>query len=101
MEDKAVRDAGAEIITGHTVSKINSNTHGEVYGITLDNGAVIPCGMVIIAIGVRPRLELVTGTDIRVNRGIVVDKHMETSIPGIYACGDVAEAYDFIYRENR
>ncbi|MDD4924423.1 MAG: FAD-dependent oxidoreductase [Dehalococcoidales bacterium] len=101
MEDKAVRDSGAEIITGHTVSKINGNTHGEVYGVTLDNGSVIPCGMVIIAIGVRPRLELVSGTDIRVNRGIVVDKHMETSIPGIYACGDVAEAYDFVYRENR
>ena len=101
LEDKAVRDAGAEIITGHTVSKINSNTHGEVYGVTLDNGEVIQCGMVIVAIGVRPRLDLVTGTEIKVNRGIVVDKHMETSIPGIYACGDVAEAYDFIYRENR
>ncbi len=101
MEDKAVRDCGAGIITGHTVSKINSNTHGEVYGVTLDNGSVIPCGMVIIAIGVKPRLELVAGSEIKVNRGIVVDKHMETSVAGIYACGDVAEAYDFIYRENR
>jgi NAD(P)H-nitrite reductase large subunit len=101
MEHKAVKDCGAEIVTGHTVSKINSNIHGEVYGVTLDNGDIIQCGMVIIAIGVRPRLELVTGTDIKVNRGIVVDKHMETSVPGIYACGDVAEAYDFIYRENR
>jgi NAD(P)H-nitrite reductase large subunit len=101
MEDKAVRYSGAEIITGHTVSKINSNIHGEVYSVTLDNGNVIQCGMVIVAIGVRPRLELVSGTDIRVNRGIVVDKHMETSVPGIYACGDVAEAFDFIYSENR
>jgi NAD(P)H-nitrite reductase large subunit len=101
MEHKAVKDYGAEIITGHTVSKINSNIHGEVYSVTLDNGNIIQCGMVIIAIGVRPRLELVSGTDIRINRGIVVDKHMETSVSGIYACGDVAEAYDFIYRENR
>jgi NAD(P)H-nitrite reductase large subunit len=101
MEHKAIKDSGAEIITGHTVSKINSNTHGEVYGVTLDNGDVIPCGIVIIAIGVRPRLELVNGTDIKVNRGIVVDRHMQTSVPGIYACGDVAEAYDFIYSENR
>jgi NAD(P)H-nitrite reductase large subunit len=101
MEDKAVKGCGAEIVCGHTVSKINSNIHGEVYGVTLDNGDIIPCGMVIIAIGVRPRLELVSGTDIRINRGIIVDKHMETSLPGIYACGDCAEAYDFIYRENR
>ncbi len=101
MEHKAVKDCGADIITGHTVSKINSNTHGEVYGVTLDNGDVISCGMVIIAIGVRPRLELVNNTDIKVNRGIAVDKHMQTSVPGIYACGDVAEAFDFIYGENR
>jgi NAD(P)H-nitrite reductase large subunit len=101
MEDKAVRDSGVDIITGHTVSKINSNIHGEVYSVTLDNGNVIQCGMVIVAIGVRPRLDLVTGTEIKVNRGVVVDKHMETSVPGVYACGDVAEAYDFIYHENR
>lgn len=101
MEHKAIKDSGAEIITGHTVSKINSNTHGEVYGVTLDNGDVIPCGIVIIAIGVKPRLELINGTNIKVNRGIVVDKHMQTSVTGIYACGDVAEAFDFIYGENR
>jgi NAD(P)H-nitrite reductase large subunit len=40
-------------------------------------------------------------TPIRVNRGIVVDRHMETSVPGVFACGDVAEAYDFIYDSNR
>jgi NAD(P)H-nitrite reductase large subunit len=101
IENKAVKEAGAEIITGHTVSKINSNIHGEVYSVTLDNGDVIQCSMVIVAIGVRPRLDLVTGTDIKVNRGIVVDNHMETSVPNVYACGDVAEAYDFIYQEKR
>jgi NAD(P)H-nitrite reductase large subunit len=101
MEDKAVREAGVEIITGHTVSRINSNIHGEVYGVTLDNGNTITCGMVVVAIGVKPRLELVTGSDIKTNRGIVVNRHMATSIPDVYACGDVAEAYDFIYRENR
>jgi NAD(P)H-nitrite reductase large subunit len=101
VEDRVVRDAGAEIITGHTVGKINSNIHGEVYSVTLDNGEVIECSMVIVAIGVRPRLDIVTGTDIKINRGIVVDNHMETSVPNVYACGDVAEAYDFIYREKR
>ena len=39
--------------------------------------------------------------EIMVNRGIVVDRHMATSMPNVYACGDVAEAYDFIYGENR
>ena len=40
-------------------------------------------------------------TEIKVNRGILVDRQMETSYPGVYACGDVAEAYDFIYASNR
>jgi NAD(P)H-nitrite reductase large subunit len=61
----------------------------------------MPCELLIVAIGVQPRLELVAGTGIKVNRGIVVDRHMATSVPDVYACGDVAEAYDFVYGENR
>jgi nitrite reductase (NADH) large subunit len=57
--------------------------------------------MVIVAIGVRPRLELAAAGGIRTNRGIIVDRHMATSSPDIYACGDVAEAFDFVYGENR
>ncbi|MCL0029932.1 hypothetical protein M1O20_07350, partial [Dehalococcoidia bacterium] len=38
---------------------------------------------------------------IKVNRGIIVDRHMATSSPDVYACGDAAEAYDFVYGENR
>jgi len=61
----------------------------------------MPCEMVIVAIGVQPRTELVAGTGIEINRGVVVDRCMNTSEPDIYACGDVAEAYDFVYGENR
>ena len=48
-----------------------------------------------------PRTELVLGTEIKVNRGIVVDCHMATSYQGVYSCGDAAEAYDFVYGTNR
>jgi NAD(P)H-nitrite reductase large subunit len=54
-----------------------------------------------VAIGVRPRLDLAIGTGIKVNRGIVVDRRMATSNPEVFACGDVVEAHDFIYGENR
>ena len=101
LEEKALKGAGVEIITGHTVSKISSYLPGEVTGVGLDDSRPIPCELVIIAIGVQPRVELVAGTGIEVNRGIVVDCCMATSIPDIYACGDVAEAYDFVYGENR
>lgn len=48
---------------------------------------------VIAATGVRPSLDLAEGCGIQTDRGIVVDEKMRTSVPGIYACGDVAE-YD-------
>ena len=101
LEEETLRQAGVEIITGHTVGKVSSYLDGEATGVTLDDGRPIPCEMVIVAIGVQPRTELVSDTKIKVNRGIVVDRNMATSSPDVYACGDVAEAYDFIYGENR
>lgn len=99
LEAEALRQNGVSLITGHTVAKINS-TKKTVSSITLDDGSRIPCNLVIVAIGVQPRTELVSNAGIAVNQGIVVDRYMATSCPGIYACGDVAEAYDFVYGEN-
>lgn len=101
LGEKALTQAGVEIITEHTVSKISSYLSDEVTGVSLDDGRPIPCEMIIIAIGVQPRIELVSDSSIKTNRGVVVDRHMATSAPDIYACGDVAEAYDFVYGENR
>jgi len=100
FEAEASANAGVDIITGHTVAKINSSRLGEVSGVSLDDGRSIACDMVVIAIGVRPRLDL-AGNGVKTNRGIIVDRRMATSIPGVYACGDVSEAYDFVYGENR
>ncbi len=54
-----------------------------------------------MAIGVVPRTELVIGSAVKINRGIVVDNLMQTNVPDVYASGDVAEAYDFIINQNR
>jgi len=101
LEEKAITEAGVEIITGHTVSKISDYLPGEATGVIMDDGCPTPCDMIIVAIGVQPRTELVSNTGIEINRGIIVNRHMTTSSPDVYACGDVAEAYDFIYDENQ
>ncbi|OGO20517.1 MAG: hypothetical protein A2Z15_07460 [Chloroflexi bacterium RBG_16_50_11] len=101
LEADVLSKADVSVITGHTAVKINSYFAGEVSGITLDDGRALPCDMVVIAIGVRPRLDAVAGSGIKINRGIVVDRHMLTSSPDIYACGDVAEAYDFVIGASR
>ncbi|MCL5959641.1 MAG: FAD-dependent oxidoreductase [Chloroflexi bacterium] len=99
----AVEGAGVQIKVNATVKRIVGRPDDDesVGGVVLDSGEEIGCDMVIVAIGVVPRTELVAGTPIKVNRGILVDRSMETSEPGVYACGDVAEAYDFVLEANR
>ncbi len=102
LEEKTMAQAGVEIVTGRTVATVDSYyLTGDVTGVTLDDSRPIPCNLAIVAIGVQPRLELTIDTGIKVNRGIVVDRRMATSNPEVFACGDVAEAYDFVYGENR
>jgi NAD(P)H-nitrite reductase large subunit len=101
MEAQALADNGVNVVTGHTVARINSLLTSEVGGVVLDDSRVLLADMVIVAIGVRPRLELAAESGIRTNRGIIVDRHMMTSVPDIYTCGDAAESYDFVLGENR
>ncbi|HEY32870.1 MAG TPA: NAD(P)/FAD-dependent oxidoreductase [Dehalococcoidia bacterium] len=101
LVEASLNELGVEIINGHIVSRITSFLPGRATGIALDNDRPIPCEMVIVAVGVQPRTKIVSETGIRIDRGILVDHHMATSSPDVYACGDVAEAYDFIYDENR
>jgi NAD(P)H-nitrite reductase large subunit len=101
LAEERLKEAGVKIITGGTVAEITSYVGDTVTGVTLDDGRPIPCELVIVAIGVQPRTELVAGSRIKVNRGIVVDRHIATSSADVYACGDAAEAYDFAYGENR
>jgi len=101
LEEKALTQAGVEVVTGHTVDKVRSYLPGEATGVILDDSQPIPCEVVVVAIGVQPRMELVADSGIRTNRGIIVDRHMATSKSDVYACGDVAEAYDFVHGDNR
>lgn len=99
IADESLRQAGVKVITNHTVTEVTGKSSAD--GVILDSGERIPCDLVVIAIGVLPRTELVLDTGIKVNRGIVVDRYMSTSYPDVYSCGDVAEAHDFVYGENR
>ena len=62
--------------------------------IRLENGQTIKCDMLAYAIGIRPCLELVHGTDLTIDRGILVDEHLQTNDPDIFAAGDVAQVFD-------
>ncbi|MEK7397894.1 MAG: FAD-dependent oxidoreductase [Candidatus Poribacteria bacterium] len=97
---KVIEQKGVKVMPNHTIAEIVGE-NGKVNGVILDKGERIDCDTVIVAIGVRPRIELVKDTPIKINRGIVVDKNMRTTVPNIYACGDCAEVYDFILDNYR
>jgi NAD(P)H-nitrite reductase large subunit len=101
LETTALEQSGVSILTGHTVTRIDTDSTGRVKGVALDDGTDVPCELVVVAIGVRPRTDLAASAGITINRGIVVDRQMRTSSPDVYACGDAAEAFDFIHGENR
>jgi NAD(P)H-nitrite reductase large subunit len=103
IAEKAVSEGGVTVITGQTVQRVLGRKDEEdvVGGVVMTDGTKIPCDLVVVAIGVIPRTELVKGTDVKVNRGIVVDRFMRTNIADVYACGDVAEAHDFLLNGNR
>ncbi len=103
MAKEKLQLAGVEVLTSHTVAEISNTSMNRdtVSSVIMDDGRIILCNAVVVAIGVRPRIELARNSGININRGIVVNRQMETSHPCIYACGDAAESYDFINGDYR
>jgi nitrite reductase (NADH) large subunit len=66
-------------------------TGGRVTGVRFGDGSEIEADLVVIAAGIRPNVELGQRAGLRVNRGIVVNDHLETSSPDIFAVGECVE----------
>jgi len=93
--EQELKKNGCAIITKNTVEKIIGVK--SVNGVVLKNKKKIPADMLITAIGVSPDVFLARDTGIKINRGIIVDEHMQTNVPGIYAAGDCCEARDTLF----
>jgi len=83
---------GLTVRTGRDAVEITGNGHVE--GVRLDNGELLGADLVIVGKGIKPNVEWLRGSGVRVNRGIVVDLNGRTNVPGVFAAGDCAEAID-------
>lgn len=92
-----IEEHGIKIRTGIEPVEILGNKKME--GVLLDNGEKTEAQIGIIGKGIAPNI-LQADSNIATSYGIIVDDYMQTSIPDIYAAGDVAEAKDIITGEN-
>lgn len=88
-----IQKDGIDILFNTNVIEV-VRSDGNIKAITLSNGQTISCELVIIAVGVKPNIELARQAGIKTNYGVLVNKKCETSVSDIYAAGDVTEAFD-------
>ncbi len=101
MIEQALNRTGCSVITSNTVEEFREGEKNRIGSVILKDKTSLECDLVIIAIGVRPRIDLVRDTKIKINRGILVDSYLKTSSEDIYAAGDAIESYDFIAKTHR
>jgi NAD(P)H-nitrite reductase large subunit len=91
--EERLKDDGI-LIHYHTETAEILQRGGKVRAVKTKNGEVIPCGLVAVGIGVKPRIELAQAAGLQVDRGILVNEYLQTSDPDIYAAGDASQAMD-------
>jgi NAD(P)H-nitrite reductase large subunit len=97
--EKALKKEGVHLITSNTVEAILGD--GRVESVRLADGKLLKTQLVVVAIGVVPNVDPFKETALHIEKGILVNERMETNIPGVYAAGDVTQAYDKILKSYR
>jgi NAD(P)H-nitrite reductase large subunit len=82
---------GVQVFTG---TRVESITAGKPLQVKLSNGTTVEADLVISAAGVRPAIGYLEKSGVTCLLGVLTDEHLQTNVPGIYAAGDCAEAFD-------
>ncbi len=89
---RVYRQKGVELVPGEKVVK--SEPRGNQHVLTITSGRKLVVDGVVAGIGIEPDIELAKTAGVSTNKGIIVDEFLRTSVPDIYAAGDVAEFYN-------
>jgi 3-phenylpropionate/trans-cinnamate dioxygenase ferredoxin reductase subunit len=92
------RDEGVRFHFDQVVERFEGTD--TVESVVTSRGTTIDCDLVVVGIGIQPNTEVVSGTQVAVENGIVVDEFCRTGVPGIYAAGDVANHYHPVFEDR-
>lgn len=84
---------GVSVLTSTKVTEVRA-AGGKELQVVLDSGQPVAAALVVVATGVKANAELAKEADIKIEQGVVVDEHLRSSVPNVYAAGDVAQAPD-------
>jgi NAD(P)H-nitrite reductase large subunit len=93
MLEQWCKNQGIDVHTSCSVESVTQS--GDGVEVALSDGNTLPAVLVITATGVKSNIEMLEGTDIDTDQGVLVNKHMQTSNADVYAAGDVAQGVDF------
>ena len=85
---------GVQVFTGTKVEGLEKGDNGAALKVRLSNGQALDVDLVISATGVRPAIGFLEKSGIQCLLGVLTDEHLQTNVPGVYAAGDCAEAFD-------
>ncbi len=88
-----VQAKGVAVYTGTKVEAITQG-QGQTLDVKLSNGKTLNVDLVISATGVKPAIGFLETSGVKCLQGVLTDEHLQSNVPGIYAAGDCAEAYD-------
>jgi 3-phenylpropionate/trans-cinnamate dioxygenase ferredoxin reductase component len=91
-------DRGTKLLMGVGVEAFEGGA--AVERVRTSDGRALECDFVVVGVGVEPRTELGANAGLRLDNGIAVDDQLRTSAPGVFAAGDVANAYHPFYGER-
>jgi len=93
MIQHAFERNGVRTLMGRTAAGVER--HGDRYAVTLHDGETITADLLMVGTGVTPAMAYLAGSGVETSDGILVDDHMRTNVPDIWAAGDVAETRGF------
>jgi NADPH-dependent 2,4-dienoyl-CoA reductase/sulfur reductase-like enzyme len=87
-------EAQGVVLHHHTTLRAAQGHDGRLAAVETTSGERVPCDILAVAVGVRPRVALAEAAGLDVGRGIRTDEYLATSAPDVFAAGDVAQALD-------